>query len=242
MDKKIAARLVWNAAWPLLLYECLATAVTVITTSLLGVTLLSATLLPELVCLPVFQQIYRKDRRIRRLRPERIPMASYSMVWAVGASAALAYLSSNLLYMTGLPEYSSRFQDANAAIASANVILQFLTAVLLAPALEELLVRGVLYGRLRTFLSVRPAMVCSALLFGIMHGNLVQGIHAFVLGLYFAWIMERFDDIRVPILCHMAANLIALIGISVSNNMEYVFALLLCAACVVRAVQILSER
>ena len=56
----------------------------------------------------------------------------------------------------------------------------------------------------------------SALLFAVLHGNLVQGVYAFVLGVYFAWLMERYGSIKVPILGHMSANFfITLISCSV---------------------------
>ena len=56
---------------------------------------------------------------------------------------------------------------------------------------------------------MRPAaaMIWSALVFGVFHGNLVQGVYAFLIGLFFAWLMERTQRILVPMLGHMAANL-----------------------------------
>ena len=64
-------------------------------------------------------------------------------------------------------------------------------SVVTAPILEELLVRGVLYRNLKGVLQNRYAgMACASLLFGILHGNLVQGLFAFLIGLYLNWIYE----------------------------------------------------
>ena len=56
-------------------------------------------------------------------------------------------------------------------------------------------------------------MFFSALAFGIIHGNIVQGIYAFTVGLFFAWLMERYQRIIAPVLAHMSANLfVVLLG------------------------------
>ena len=75
------------------------------------------------------------------------------------------------------------------------------------PAVEELIMRGLLYQRLRAMMRPAAAMIWSALVFGVFHGNLVQGVYAFLIGLFFAWLMERTQRILVPMLGHMAANL-----------------------------------
>jgi hypothetical protein len=54
------------------------------------------------------------------------------------------------------------------------------------------------------------AVVVSALIFGITHGNLVQGIYAFLIGVVFCMVYEYSGRITVVIFSHMAANLFSI--------------------------------
>ena len=40
---------------------------------------------------------------------------------------------------------------------------------------------------------------------------MIQGIYAFLVGLFFAWLMERFQRILVPMVAHMSANLFVIL-------------------------------
>ena len=61
---------------------------------------------------------------------------------------------------------------------------------IIAPAAEEMIFRWLIYLRLRDWLKMPVAAVISGLIFGIYHGNIVQGIYASILGTAFAWILE----------------------------------------------------
>ena len=66
--------------------------------------------------------------------------------------------------------------------------------------------RGLVYGRLRDMMRPLPAILWSALFFGLFHGNLVQGVYATACGIYLGWIMERFRTIKATAVAHIAAN------------------------------------
>lgn len=75
-----------------------------------------------------------------------------------------------------------------------------------APISEELVFRQVIYKRMRTITPVWVAVMVSALLFGIYHGNLVQGIYAFIMGAVLALVYEWSGSFVAPVLFHMVAN------------------------------------
>ena len=81
-------------------------------------------------------------------------------------------------------------------------------AVVLAPAIEEVLFRGVLLNRWAVKWSVAKAVVATSLAFGILHANPV-GIT--VVGLVAAVLYLRTGTLLVPIAFHAANNLIATI-------------------------------
>lgn len=80
------------------------------------------------------------------------------------------------------------------------------------PAGEELVFRGLGYGRIRGELSVREAMAVSALWFGLYHGNLLQGIYAGLLGMLAAAFYEAGDCLWLCWLFHGTANVTAIAG------------------------------
>ena len=59
-----------------------------------------------------------------------------------------------------------------------------------------------------------PAALISAVLFGLYHGNLLQGVYAFLLGLVLAWLYERFQTLAAPWLFHAAANMTSIIAVN----------------------------
>jgi membrane protease YdiL (CAAX protease family) len=88
----------------------------------------------------------------------------------------------------------------------------FFAVVLAAPILEEVLFRSIILdGFLKNYKPLK-AILLSAFLFGLMHGNLVQGIGAFVMGILLGWIYWKTESITLCILLHFANNLLAFIS------------------------------
>lgn len=87
-------------------------------------------------------------------------------------------------------------------------------AVILAPLGEELIFRGVAFHYARKAVSdmknARAAFwianVIQALLFGIYHMNLVQGIYAFFIGLVLGYLCERYRSVIPGMLAHLVFN------------------------------------
>ena len=73
-----------------------------------------------------------------------------------------------------------------------------------------------LFQRLKELMSVKAAAVVSALVFGLYHGTLTQGIYGFFMGLALAWAMERTQTVKAPVVVHMAANLAGLLAAAVN--------------------------
>jgi membrane protease YdiL (CAAX protease family) len=77
----------------------------------------------------------------------------------------------------------------------------------LAPGIaEETFFRGLLQTRLAARWGRWPAIVLSALGFGLFHVDPVQGSLAFVAGLLLGWMVERFGGIRPSIAAHAINN------------------------------------
>ena len=81
----------------------------------------------------------------------------------------------------------------------------------LAFGLEEYFFRGVLYGRCKELVSAPAAAFMTAAFFGVFHWDLVQGIYSFFMGLILAYLMEKTNTVKAPVVFHFAANLAALV-------------------------------
>jgi membrane protease YdiL (CAAX protease family) len=100
----------------------------------------------------------------------------------------------------------SRWEEAMFDQMMSNGVTSIIFVCILAPALEEMLFRGVI---LRSFLNQypRPTAICiSAGLFGLAHLNIYQFVVAFFGGLIFGWLYERSRSIWPCILLHSAYN------------------------------------
>lgn len=85
--------------------------------------------------------------------------------------------------------------------------LGFLTVTLLGPVTEEVFFRAGIMGKcMRAGTSVRTAIIVSALLFGLIHGNPAQVPFAFCVGLALGYAYLRTGSLLVPILAHIVNN------------------------------------
>lgn len=75
----------------------------------------------------------------------------------------------------------------------------------LGPVMEEVMYRGVLLKRARVF-GDRTAVVYTALMFGLMHGNISQFLYATAIGLIFGYVAVKTNSIRYTVLLHIVVN------------------------------------
>lgn len=246
--------MLWRALWPLLVHQLLAAAAVIL---LMGFPALPedrvplSVILTAVMAVPLFGWMYGTDQKRRKeaepkLWEEAVPLQPYFLVWGVTSCIALALLGNALIAITPLPEWSVGYQEFNESLLTGNPYLWAAASVAAAPLVEELVMRGLCYLRLRDLLGVKWAMLSSALIFGISHGNLVQGVYGFLGGLWFAWLAERFGTILVPVLGHLAANLTVLLLPAGSYGsgalgLEFLLGTVVCAGCMFRTVQVLKK-
>jgi membrane protease YdiL (CAAX protease family) len=88
-----------------------------------------------------------------------------------------------------------------------------------APAFaEEGFFRGLMQTRLRARWSRWPAILVTALAFGMFHVDPVQGSEAFVAGVFFGWVVDRFGGIRPTIAAHAFNNAMFVVFASLASS------------------------
>ena len=88
------------------------------------------------------------------------------------------------------------------------------TLVLLAPLGEELLYRGLLYRGLRNRLAVLPAVVGSAVIFGLVHLEPLAIVVTGLLGAQLAWLFERRRHLLAPLTAHAVFNALGVLALA----------------------------
>lgn len=84
--------------------------------------------------------------------------------------------------------------------------ITLLFAGIIAPICEEIMFRGIVIDKLRRY-GDTAAIVTSAVLFGLFHGNLFQCFYAAALGLALGYLKVRTNSLRYSITLHMIINI-----------------------------------
>lgn len=90
-----------------------------------------------------------------------------------------------------------------------EIVLVFLSLVVLAPLAEELLFRGFVYKGMRRRLPFWAAAILVSLLFAVVHGQVNVGVDVFALSLVLCWLRETTGSLWPAIILHAFKNGIA---------------------------------
>ena len=167
-------------------------------------------LLASLFTIPLFAWLYYRDVQKKKRagwNEEWFPLTEWKLLWAAVGSAALALFGNGLISLMPLGQWADSFEEVNETLYTGSIWLRMAAVGFSGPIVEELTMRGLMYQRFRTMMRPAAAMIWSAAVFGVFHGNVIQGVYAFLVGLFFAWLMERTQRILVPMIGHMSANL-----------------------------------
>lgn len=96
----------------------------------------------------------------------------------------------------------------------------FLSIVIVAPILEELIFRGIILDGLLKKYSPIKSIIIASVLFGIVHLNPWQFIAAFSLGIFIGWIYYKTKSVSYAIIIHAANNLGGFLIISFFSDLD----------------------
>lgn len=185
---------------------------------------LSMTLLAGLATAPILIFIYirdnNKDRRNGTFVKYKlnnilkylliIPFGVFNMLWANYFVALLQLV---------MPKFMlESYTDTQQIIEGGGFLIQFLTAGIVAPIVEELIFRGLVYRRTKKMTGTIAAAILSAALFGVFHGNWVQAPYAFIIGIVAVFVYEKFKSIVAPIMLHMSANILSVLIMTLASS------------------------
>lgn len=146
-----------------------------------------------------------------------LKVSSFGFIFVVFLVVYGATQSLGLWYLTNFGDMG--FSQHQTTANSLGVTIRLIFQIVLAPITEELLFRGVVYNILKSkdkksgyTMTWFSAVICSSLMFGLMHGNTVQIITAMLSGFWFCLIYELTGKLWFSCLFHMIYNTISQFG------------------------------
>ncbi len=166
------------------------------------------------ITIPIMLVFFHKDRvneKVTGFVPnKKAPLWKYTA--ALLMALALSLGLNNLIIIGNLSDMSESYQATMEAFYSSPLAVQLLVLGILVPLNEELIFRGLLFKRLREKGTYMQAALYSALVFGLMHMNLVQMIYGFILGMMLTYLYEKYGSVKAPAAAHMAMNILSVLA------------------------------
>lgn len=226
--------LIWRLLYPILIYLFITTIVSITTliTVAVGILyslntqdgagltdlltwanehLLLLTFISALITIPILFLFFRRDQKrdgfifseYCALPKTPVSIILLGIICCLGGNALLSLLQLDKLF----PSYSALSQ----ALFATPMLLQIAATGIAVPLVEELIFRGLGFRRLRGHCGFWLSAIISSFMFAVMHGNVVQGIYGFLLGIMMCYIYEEEDTLLAPWLFHTVANLLSVL-------------------------------
>lgn len=153
-------------------------------------------------------------RQTRRLSPSCfgwLVILTYAVAHAVSLIMAIVAV----MLPTAMENYTEMVDSSGLSEYS---LLWAAATLILPPLVEETIFRGLIMGYLKKagahFLVIN---LIQAVLFGIFHMNLIQGIYAACLGFVLGYLAYRYDGLIVPMVMHALFNLFGTAGVELES-------------------------
>lgn len=127
----------------------------------------------------------------------------------------------DILFGSAYPDMEPLMDFTPTYYDTSSLVLEVITSIILAPIIEELLFRGVLFNRLKIRTGIVAAMIISSAIFAIGHefGGITS---AFLFGICMCIIYLKTDNILMTMSIHFLNNLVAVL-LEVGNADAFLF-------------------
>lgn len=178
-----------------------------------GATLLTLALLSQL--LRVYKATFR-DLGLKNFQPKFIlyvlaAFPAYMLLSGV-CTALVGYLFPGLNLEQ---KQELGFTDATSTV---QMVMVFVSLVVLPPFVEELLFRGLIFRGLLKYGTPVMAALGTSLIFGAAHGQVNVGIDTFALSLVLCFLAYKTESLWPSIMLHATKNLLAFVLVFIINN------------------------
>lgn len=165
----------------------------------------------------VYRWVFQRDRGEKSGLPDAKGTAM-SLIAGAGISG-VSYLW--IMLAKNIPAFQeslSAMEAANKSIESGSGLELILTVVIVAPLIEELLFRGIVFRSLQKVFPAWISIMLSATMFGAYHINLVQAVYATFMGIVAGIIYHKTNRLIYPMIVHAANNFIGAMQSFIPSN------------------------
>ena len=191
-------------------------------------------ILEILALIGVFLVLYKLGNGKQYLAGKEQKKRSFKPVeWVVWTGLALMLAAGlNMLFASaGFMNMSEGYQEAADSLYAVSIPLGILLYGVCSPLAEELLFRGIIFNEVKKFMVPFGACLLSACLFGVYHGNSIQIIYGFCMGMILSYAYHYSDRFTVPVVIHGVVNVCVFLtsnfGLLQANTTQLVLGLVL---------------
>ena len=154
------------------------------------------------VCLAYITPIIK--RKSFKLPAIRKSVVRYALCILLGLLSAVGYVM--ILNIFGVFNEDAKTYVLRSFTIDPNLVSGVITMSVMAPFIEELAFRGLIFANMKKFAPVWVAVVISSVFFGLWHRNLGQFCYTVFAGVLFAGVFQKTNRLRFAMLIHCTDN------------------------------------
>ena len=173
-------------------------------TSYLGIAISFYAIGFPLFCLMVKKLPNGEKKEVNKLSIGKVItlfIISYAIVYVVNFATTM------LIMLVGYLKGSEVINPLEETLGASNWIWSLIFVGILSPIIEELLFRGVMLNKIRAY-GDKVAILTTAIIFGLFHGNFSQFFYATALGIVFAYVALKTGTIKYSIMLHIGVYIV----------------------------------
>lgn len=173
-------------------------------------------LITAIIFIPILYKVFKKYKTKNnfKLKDIFIPIT-------LGITISLIY-NIILFYLNNLFNFTNNFE-----ISSIPIIVQIICSGIFGPIFEELVFRGIVYNKLKTFNKKNIAIILTSIIFALFHTDIINAIYAFIVSFVLIYLYDKYKTLKAPIIMHMALNITIILMLNLIVNNYIIFNLYL---------------
>lgn len=148
-----------------------------------------------IIFIPILYKAFKKYKKENNFKLKNIVEP---ILYGISISLIFNIL---LFYLNNIFNFTNKFE-----LNSLPIIVQLITSGICGPILEELIFRGIVYNKLKTFNKNMTAIILCSVIFGLIHFDIINGIYAFGVSFILIYLYEKYKSLKAPIIMHIALN------------------------------------
>ena len=150
---------------------------------------------------------FEYDKKFSPVTDDKRKLTPKFVALTILAGIGLALALNILILKSGMAQISAEYEETAALQYSCSFPVGLIVYGFMSPFSEELMFRGILYNGFKRMYPIKYAMILTAALFALYHGNGVQGLFAFILSIFIIYTYEATANLWVAIGIHSICNL-----------------------------------